>query len=1065
MATYLQGVTDYIPQIQPFQPNINLMANVLQTKQNQYDSNHKQINDVYRQLIHADLSREDNQERRDELVKAIDFNLKKISGMDLSLQQNVRQAKQLFTPFYEDRYLMKDIAFTKNYRSQASRAMSLKNSTDEKQRAMYWDTGMKAMDYKVKEFQNVDLESSLSFGNVSYTNYVNTTEKALELAKKAGLSIESIDFSPDGRWIIKNTNGEALREPLTKLFQATLAKDPAIQAVYQTQAYVNRKDYASVNASMFGGDENKAEIRYLQEQLENQGLKMKQRYDSYRERSSVYQNNIAAIEKSIAQGKAKPGAERMLRELKSNKQINDVALQRLEEVKEQIEGSESSTLNTNNGFRNPYGDIETLRRKVDGAVANDLLFGDLNQAAETFAYRNFKQDVQANPYKVMEIKHQNALALERERATNRAKLAEAKENAKRKFEIDKMNVENGLAVWDPQTGKAIPLPGLNNPEKTFSAEGTTEADVSYDDIIKTYNSQAIDNIKTVAGSIGGILDNHLLEQNITAEDFKNITGLDRQEYFKTMGNEQKALEYFTPEKLKQISNNFKKHYQDTGRFLNDSEMSNVMNNIAKAGVALDSYDIIYKEHHKWNDDITKQAKSKITNKSFTGLLSDRYSALDANKEQLFELYFKAQDAGQNLSANHPAIKEFANELMNRGLMVPDLNKVAQEEWRKKHGENYNRGLGNQVDIAWLQHENKIAQTIINPETGKNFKNANEYKRYQNNKVVRGLGDRGIEAEQKFAYDIYSKLNDAFETERRNLMKNNVHPLLPAHGSFDITGNSVFGTEGLKITAKKDSKVNHQGLITWNQFYNDFSSMDIDGNRVNLSIEGMTPTGIQNFKDINKNNEAKRIISSLINYLHNESEGAITMEFFDVANNKLNEEAMIIRPTQKDLNNWKKTFEAAGEFGILDEDEANKIYNNIINNGISIIAPDKTFNNNLAATGRTSMLERAVDALPKDTPFRIEDYNNENNYVNIFKSEQNPGTYDVVATFQLQDFEDPSRLVPGSFNIPVQANLEAAYDNSKQIFDVVNALNTAAENQKIDEYKQLMFILSQLQSQF
>jgi hypothetical protein len=1065
MATYLQGVTDYIPQIQPFQPNINLMANVLQTKQSQYDSNHKAINNVYSQLIHADLSREDNQERRDELVKAIDFNLKKISGMDLSLQQNVRQAKQLFTPFYEDKYLMKDIAFTKNYRTQYGRAMALKNSTDEKQRAMYWETGIKAMDYKVKEFQNVDLESSLSFGNVAYTNYVNTTEKALDLAKKAGLSIESVEFSPDGRWIIKNTNGEALREPLSKLFQATLAKDPAIQAVYQTQAYVNRKDYASVNASMFGGDESKAEIRYLQEQLENQGIKLKKQYEGYRERSNVYQNNIAKLESDIAAGKAKPGAEKMLRELKSNKQINDVALQRLEEVKEQIEGSESSTLNTNNGFRNPYGDIETLRRKVDGAVANDLLFGDLNQAAETFAYRNFKQDIQANPYKIMEIKHQNALALERQRATNRARLAEAKENARRKFEIDKMNVENGLAVWDPQTGNAVPLPGLNNPETAFSAEGTTEADISYDDIVKVYNSGAIENIQTVAGSIGGILDTHFQEKNITAEDFENITGLNRQEYFKTMRNEQKALEYFTPEKLKQISNNFKKHYQDTGRFLNDSEMSNVMNNIAKAEVALNSYDIIYKEHHKWNDDITEKAKSTISNKSFSGLLSDRYSALDNNKAELFELYFKAQDAGQNLSADHPAIREFANELMNRGLIVPDLNKIAQEEWKKIHGTNFRPGTGSQVSIPWEKHKNEIAKSIINPETGKNFNNANEYQRYQNNKVVRGLGDTGDKAELKFAHDIYQKLNKTFESERMNLMKNNVHPLLPAYGSFDVMGNSVFGTDGLKITAKKDSKVNHLGLVTWNQFYSDFSAMDIDGSRIKYSLEGMTPSGIQKFKDMNKNNEAKRMVSSFIQYLHNESEGAITMEFFDVANNKLNEEAMIIRPTQKDLNNWKKTFEAAGEFGVLSEDDANVIYNQMINNGISIIAPDKTFKNNLAATGRTSMLERAVDALPKDTPFKIEDYNNENNYVNIFKSEQNPGTYDVVATFQIQDFEDPSRFVPGSFNIPVQANLEATYDNSKQIFDIVNALNTAAENQRADEYQRYMQILLQLQSQY
>ena len=47
MATYLQGVTDYIPDYQPFQPDLNFYANVLQTKQNQYDTNYKSLNNLY----------------------------------------------------------------------------------------------------------------------------------------------------------------------------------------------------------------------------------------------------------------------------------------------------------------------------------------------------------------------------------------------------------------------------------------------------------------------------------------------------------------------------------------------------------------------------------------------------------------------------------------------------------------------------------------------------------------------------------------------------------------------------------------------------------------------------------------------------------------------------------------------------------------------------------------------------------------------------------------------------------------------------------------------------------
>ncbi len=102
MATYLQGVTDYIPEFQPFQPDLNFYANVLQTKQTQYDTNWKALNKIYGQYFYSDLSREDNIQIKDELLKNIDFNLKRISGLDLSLEQNVEQAAQVFKPFYEE---------------------------------------------------------------------------------------------------------------------------------------------------------------------------------------------------------------------------------------------------------------------------------------------------------------------------------------------------------------------------------------------------------------------------------------------------------------------------------------------------------------------------------------------------------------------------------------------------------------------------------------------------------------------------------------------------------------------------------------------------------------------------------------------------------------------------------------------------------------------------------------------------------------------------------------------------------------------------------------------------
>ena len=229
MATYLQGVTDFIPDYQPFQPDLNFYDNVLRTKQTQYDTNWKALNTMYGQYYNAELTRDDNIKKRDEHLKNIEFNLKRVSQLDLSLEQNVTQATQVFKPFYEDKDLIKDMAWTKNYRSQINKAMAFKGSADGERNSMYWDTGVQALEFQREEFKNATADEAASFGNASYTPYVNTVKEAQKIAKEAGLSVENIEFGgKNGEWIIKTKNGQNLIEPLSNLFEATLGSDPRV---------------------------------------------------------------------------------------------------------------------------------------------------------------------------------------------------------------------------------------------------------------------------------------------------------------------------------------------------------------------------------------------------------------------------------------------------------------------------------------------------------------------------------------------------------------------------------------------------------------------------------------------------------------------------------------------------------------------------------------------------------------------------------------------------------------------------------------------------------------------
>ena len=417
MATYLQGVTDFIPQYQPFTPDLNFYDTVLKTKQNQYDSNWKQLNKVYGQYFYADLTRDDNIKKKEELVKNIGFNLQRVAGLDLSLQQNVDQAVQVFTPFYQDKSLMKDMAYTKNWNNQYNAAKNLKNSGSEEERKLWWNTGIREMEYLRDEFKNASAEQAMTFRSPDYTSYVNASAEARKIAKAAGIEAQTVKFSKDGRFIITTKNGQQIKEPLQKLFENELGKDPRIQAVYKTQSYVNRKDYAFGNAAQFGGDKNAAEMKYLENNykiLQNQNKKY---YLGLKDRDQKYNDKIAALEEKMKSKKGSPQELMMLDDLKMNRDINSQSLQRIEKEYEQFKNG-SSTATTSSGFENPYGDVDALRRKVDGGVAQMLMRKDLDEAAQIQSMRGYSQTIKTNPYALQAEKFRNALALQSRKFSN-----------------------------------------------------------------------------------------------------------------------------------------------------------------------------------------------------------------------------------------------------------------------------------------------------------------------------------------------------------------------------------------------------------------------------------------------------------------------------------------------------------------------------------------------------------------------------------------------------------------------------------------------------------------------
>lgn len=515
MATYLQGVEDYIPQFQPFDPNLNFYANVLQTKQTQYDSNWKALNNIYGQYFYADLTRDPNIAKKEELVKQIDFNLRRISGLDLSLQQNVEQAMQVFKPFYEDKYLMKDMAWTKNYMNKRSSALNLKASKDEKDREMYWDTGIRAMDYMREEFKNSSDEESLGIGNAQYTPYKNVSKMYLELAKSSGIKMETPSWSDDGRYKIITRNGQQIIEPLTYLFKSAAANDPQLQDIYRTQSYVNRKDYITQNAERFGGDQASAERAYLSEQYNTiQTYINKNKAESAQEKLVNDTNKSEAI-KVIQSGESNMFTAEYLQRLNAASQSIDTTDEYNTRLQNTLSDG-SSTLSTSSYSQGQDMDLDLLRLKVDSGVASMLMNQDIAEAAFNYSFIDYKVTTEADPY-----------ALENYKQANRQSLLAAKKKNDEKNLVLEHGLKTGYYVLDVNTGGYKVNPKYDN--TLINPDGGSGASTASISSAQEYNEQLITEAGQDYGaewvkSIGGLLNTYRNTNNVSNGQLVGILG-------------------------------------------------------------------------------------------------------------------------------------------------------------------------------------------------------------------------------------------------------------------------------------------------------------------------------------------------------------------------------------------------------------------------------------------------------------------------------------------------------------------------------------------------------------
>lgn len=601
MARYPQGVKTFIPQIQPYQVDFNFVNNVLKTKQSQYDTNWKQLNKLYGQIYYADLTREESKAKQEALVKQIDFNLKRISTMDLSLDQNVQAAKQIFQPFYEDKNLMKDIAWTKNTSIALSGAESLRNSSDEEQRARYWQDGVNAINYRIDEFKETPYDQIQSQANVRYTPYVDVMAKAEAISKEFGDMVVP-SFSEDNRWILSTTNGEVLRPHLQKLFQLRMANDPAIQELYRTQAYVDRKNYMYQNADKYGGDRNAAERAYLTSTYELLKPAVVKNNQELKEKDEFYRKTLQTLEKNNNSPRETVHTKELIESYSKGKELNDGALVLSEKEYQDIKEGRS-TLSTSTGPMNATEDLSLLRTRVDNLRANQLMRTDFTEAADVYAFRNFKQEIEENPYEMEKYKQQNRIALETLRGRNAMKVQKAADRAAMRREMGKYLVERGdyeyFVNTDEEGNEFIdfrPIPEPNSVQAVSSGEtaGIMDAAKEMNSLLTTQDNDISMEVRRGLT----FAENVLANGNYTDEQQREILGgYTLQEALEYVNTDYKDKKGFSLEELVKIHNGV----QDF--ILGNNETSRLANDMYSTGAQADEWKAYQTNAHMLQQDI------------------------------------------------------------------------------------------------------------------------------------------------------------------------------------------------------------------------------------------------------------------------------------------------------------------------------------------------------------------------------------------------------------------------------------------------------------------------------
>jgi hypothetical protein len=473
MATYLTGSNKYIPQIQPFQPDLNFYKTVLDTKTAQYEAGYDRVNSIYGTLLNSPLTRQDTSTMRNDFFSKANNEIQRLAGVDLSIEDNQSAAFQVFKPLTTNKLFAKDVNFTKDLYNEYDRSEFFRNCINEKEcGGKYWQGGVDYLQYKAQDFAQADENTAMSMESPKYVPFVNVTGDAVDFAIKSKLEMQTM--SSDGRYIYTTTNGTPMEAPLYNYFLAKYGNDQKVADMYNVSAYLQRKSYGQEKASEFGS-QNAAEADYIRQVIDAENKANRESKIATQQTKETINAKKTVVEDYIKKSGVDPEQDSGL--IEYYRRLNDD-----EQIADQADSFYKESLDITSPTSIEGLSQTALANRADAILARSLLSKDLANAASSYAQLTQKQDAKADPIYLENLRFSHDVSLKSMEIENQWKKAAydyANDLEKKLFEsrlktdITPGKYEKALGFLDSALGKSLgAVSWLTNNEDDTYAEST-----------------------------------------------------------------------------------------------------------------------------------------------------------------------------------------------------------------------------------------------------------------------------------------------------------------------------------------------------------------------------------------------------------------------------------------------------------------------------------------------------------------------------------------------------------------------------------------------------------------